>query len=74
MVTSSKLLPCLFNKSLKTQEKLKELETVLKCNLYLYFLIYQYLLIFGKKYADASKTQGLCHVIYIYFRSPLGKV
>ena len=26
------------------------------------------------KYADVSKTQGACHVIYVFFRSSFGKV
>ena len=26
------------------------------------------------KNADVSRTQGLCHVIYIFFASSLGKV
>ena len=26
------------------------------------------------KYADVSKTQGACHVIYVFFGSSFGKV
>ena len=29
---------------------------------------------FQQKNADASRTQGVCHVIQIFFRSSLGKV
>ena len=29
---------------------------------------------FGWKNADVSRTQELCHVIYIFFGSTLGKV
>ena len=46
---------------------------VSKWKLCLYFLIEQNLLIIGKN-ADVSRTQGLCHVIYIVFGSSLGKV
>ena len=43
---------------------------VLKCYLYLYFLIQQKLLISGEN-ADASSIQGLCHRIYIFIGSSL---
>ena len=29
---------------------------------------------FGWKNADVSRTQGMCHVIYVFFESSLGKV
>ena len=29
---------------------------------------------FGWKIADVSRNQGMCHVIYMFFRSCLGKV
>ena len=31
-------------------------------------------MIFGEKNADASRDQVVCHVIYIFFGSSLGKV
>ena len=40
---------------------------VSKCNLYLYFLIQQNMLISSKKNADVSRTQRVCHVIHIFF-------
>ena len=40
-----KLWPYLLKQPLKTKKKFKKLETVWKCNLYLYFLIKQKLLI-----------------------------
>ena len=40
---------------------------VLKCNLYLYFLIQQKLLISSKKNADVWRTQVECHMIYMFF-------
>ena len=49
-------------------------DNVSKYNLYLYFLIQQNLLISGKKNPDVNRTQGVRHVIYIFFRSSLGKV
>ena len=44
-----------------------------KCDLYLYFLILQTLLI-SMKNADVSATQDVCHVVHIFFESSLGKV
>ena len=38
------------------------------------FLDIANLLISGEKYANVSRTQGLCHVFHIYFGSSLGKV
>ena len=29
---------------------------------------------FRWKYADISRTQGVCHVIYMFFESALGKL
>ena len=29
---------------------------------------------FWRKKADASRTQGVCHVIYVFFGSSLGEV
>ena len=29
---------------------------------------------FWRKDANVSRTQGMCHVIYIYFGSSLGKI
>ena len=59
-------------KSLKTKKKVKIITNyVPKCNLYLYFLRYQNLMM---KNADVSRTQGVCHVIDIFFDSSLGKV
>ena len=29
---------------------------------------------FWSKNADVSRTQGVCHVIYVFFESSLGKV
>ena len=38
------------------------------------FLDITKVLISGKKNVDVSRTQGVCHVIYIFFGSSLGKV
>ena len=43
---------------------LKIRNSALKCNLWLYFLIYQ---TFLWKNPDISRNQGLCHVMYIFF-------
>ena len=58
----------------KYSKKFKNIWNYLwKCNLYLYFLIQQKLMISNKKYVDVSKTEVMYHVIYIFFRSTLGK-
>ena len=50
LLASSKLEPFLLKQSLKTQKKTKRIINYLsKCNLYLYFLIEQNLLITGGK-------------------------
>ena len=59
----------------KESNKVKRIiNYVLKCNLYLYFLIKHYLLISGEKNADFSRPQVVCHVVCIFFESSLGKV
>ena len=45
-----------------------------KCNLYLYFLIKQKLLISNEKNVDVYRTQGVYHVIYVFSGSSLSKV
>ena len=57
-----------FNKTtLKDSKKVKRIKNyVLKCNLYLYFLVQQKLLISDGKDADVSRTTGMCHVIHIF--------
>ena len=47
---------------------------VSKCNLYLFLQIAKFVFIIGEKNADVSRTQGVCHVIHIFFGSSLGKV
>ena len=52
----------------KDSGKVKRIKNyLLKCNLYLYFLIYQNFLVSGEKNSDVSKTQGVCHVTHIFF-------
>ena len=52
---------------------LKELE-ILHQNTISVFLDKMRFADFRWKNADASRTQGLCHVIHIFFESSLGKV
>ena len=63
-------------KTFKGLKKVKRIRNyVFKCNLYLYFLVQQNLLIFSEKMpADVSRTQVVRHVIYIFFGSSLDKV
>ena len=59
----------------KDLNKVKRIRTyALRCNLHLYFLIKQKLLISDKKNADVSRSQNVFHVIYIFLGSSLGKV
>ena len=61
--------------TLKAQKNPKTIRNhVLKCNLYLYILIQQKMLICGKKTSDTGSIQGVCYVIYKFFGSALGKV
>ena len=59
----------------KDSKKVKRIKNyVLKNNLYLHFLIWQMLLITNEKNADINRTKRVCHVIYMFFGSSLGKV
>ena len=57
----------------KDSKKLKELE-ILKMKSLSVFLDITKIADSWSKIADISRTQGLRHVIYIFFRSSLGKV
>ena len=57
----------------KDSKKLKELE-ILKMKSLSVFLDITKVADSWSKIADISRTHGLCHVIYIFFRSSLGKV
>ena len=46
---------------------------VLQCNIYLYFSITKVSDFYWKN-TDVSRTQGVCHVIYMFIGSSLGKV
>ena len=74
MLTPLKLLPCLIKQSLKTQKKLKELKMCAKIQSVSVFLDTAKFGGFRWKNADVSKTQGVCHMIHLFFGSPLGKV
>ena len=60
-------------RTFKDSKKVKRMRNyvLIKCNLYLYFLIKA--ADFTRKNADASKSQGLFHVIYIFLGSSLSK-
>ena len=47
---------------------------VLKCNLNLYFLVHQNLVIYGEKMLMSAEIKGFYHVIYVVFGSSLDKV
>ena len=72
MLTLPKLQQNLVKQPLKIQTNLKESE-IMKWNLSV-FLDTKEVIDFRWKNADVCRTQGVCHVIYIYFGSSLGKV
>ena len=45
-----------------------------KSNLYLLFLNTLKVPNFRRKNADVTKTQGVCHVVYMFLGSSLGKI
>ena len=47
---------------------------MLKSNLYMHFLVWQKLLIPGKKDADVSRNPGVRQMIYVFFGSSLDQV
>ena len=53
----------MLKQSLNIQKKLEELE-----------IMSQNTMIFVGKNVDFSRTQGVCHVIHIFFGSSLGKI
>ena len=74
MLTSSKLWPCLVKQSLKTQEKLEELEIMFLNVIYICISWYSKICWFPVKNTDVSRTQGVYHVINIVWGTSLGKI
>ena len=74
MLTSSKLQTSLLKQPFKTQKKLKKLEIMHKIQSILVFLDITKVADFWLKNVDASRTQGLCHMIYMFLGSSLGKL
>ena len=74
LLTSLKLWPRLWKKSLSTQEKLEELEIIYLNGIYIYVSWYSKICWFPVKNADISRTQGVCRVIHIVTGFYLGKV
>ena len=74
-MTSSKLQPYLLKQPLKTQKKLNELVIAYQ-NVQSIFLFLDITKVadFWWKNADISRSQGVCHMIYIFFGTFLGKV
>ena len=52
----------------------KELEIMFKNAIYTFISWYRKIYWFPVKNADVSRIQGVCHVVYIFFGSSLGKV
>ena len=76
MLTSSKLQPRLLENKSKaslniTLEAYKLYAKVQPISVFLDIVKFAD---FWLKYADVGKTHGMCHVIYMFFESPLGKV
>ena len=65
MLTSSNSKPFLLKQSIETRKKLKELQ-IIKMQSISIFLDMAKFVDFWWKTADASRTQGVCHVIYIF--------
>ena len=61
-------------KSLKTQKKLKEYKLWIKMQSVSVFLDIAKFADSPWKNADARRTQGVCHLIYIFFGSSSAKV
>ena len=74
MLTLPKLQQNLVKQPLKIQTNLKESEIMYWNGILSVFLDTKEVIDFRWKNADVSRTQEVCHVIYIYFGSSLGKV
>ena len=74
LLTSLKLWPRLWKKSLTTQEKLEELDITYLNGIYIYVSWYSKICWFPVKNAEISRTQGVCRVIHIVTGFSLGKV
>ena len=61
-------------KIFQDSKKVKKIETMYKIKSLSLFLDIAKFADFRQKNADVSRTQGVCHVIYILFGSSLGKV
>ena len=72
-MTSSKLWPFLLKQSLKTHEKLEELEIMYLNGIYIGISLYNKICWFPRKNTDVSRTQEVCDVIHIVFEISLGK-
>ena len=68
------MLPYFLKQSLKTQEKLKELEICIKIESISVFLVIAKFVDLRWNNADVSRTQGVGHMTHIFFGSSLGKV
>ena len=69
-----KIVAMLLKHSLKTQKKLKEVEIMYWNAIYIYISGCSRICWFPVKNAYVSRTQGVCHMIDIYFWSSLDKV
>ena len=56
------------------QKKLKELGIMYENAFYIWFLDIAKFVDLRWKSADVSRTQGMCHVIHLFFRFSLSKV
>ena len=62
-----KIVTMFFKQSLKTQEKLKELEVMYQNAIYVCISWYSKFADFSRKNSDISRTQRVCHVIHTSF-------
>ena len=56
------------------QVKLKQIEIVIQNTIYISIPWYKKFADFRWKNADVSRTQGVCHMICMFFGSSVGKV
>ena len=63
-----------FIKTILKDSKLEELKIMYLNGIYIWISWYSKICWFPVKNADVSRTQEVCHVIYLIFESSLGKV
>ena len=74
---TSKMQPCLLKKPLKTQKLTKKCAIIKNYDqnaIYILFLGITKVVDLHQKDADGSRTQVICHLVYIFFGPSLDKL